>query len=266
MKKLIVALLVASLFSACRKDNTDNYDYNLITAEDDITARDLLEDNDEELDLQIGFREPTTCPAITYQYPQGTFPNTITIDYGTDGCAGPGGKTRRGKMLVQISDSISNAGATRTITFDNFSIDNVQVQGTRTITNNGQDPNGIWSLTRTATNMILTFPDGKTISWNGSYTAKFIEGYDTPTVRLDDVFEVSGGSQGVNRNNKSYTTTITTPFIKANTCAWVKSGIANITTENKILVVNYGNGTCDRIAIVTLPNGETREVQIKRWW
>ena len=59
-----------------------------------------------------------SCAMVTVS--SGGFPKTISIDFGTTGCALPGGVLRSGKISVILSDSLRNSGCTAVMTFDNY--------------------------------------------------------------------------------------------------------------------------------------------------
>ena len=75
--------------------------------------------------------------------------------------------------------------------------------------------------------------------------------------RNDDVYQITGGGGGVNRNGVSYTVSITTPLRIELYCAYIVSGVIAIQPqENDLRIVNFGSGACDSQFTVTV-NGET---------
>jgi hypothetical protein len=261
------ALGLALLFTACKKDETTAILPDQITAaEDQTSANDLYEDVDEQVDDAVATRGggPEDCPTVTIVPTDGSYPRTMTIDFGTDGCTGPDGRVRKGQIVVNLTDTLSNAGAVRTATFVGFSVDGAQIEGTRTLTNTGVNTNGFTTFSRTVTGGRITFPNGDVTTWEANHEITLIEGGDTP-VLLDNVWEIIGGASGVNRRGRAFTTEITTPLVRKRNCRWVVSGIKTMTINGNELTIDYGDGTCDRKATVTGPNGNTREILI-RWW
>ena len=59
---------------------------------------------------------------------------TIIIDFG-EGCEGPHGRVRSGKIIITYTDRKFVSGAVHTMTFENFYIDGKMVEGKRTRTN-----------------------------------------------------------------------------------------------------------------------------------
>lgn len=267
-KWLFASILSLGLFfTACKKDN-DNaiQSEQIVAAEDQTAATDLYEDVDEQVDLAIDTRGGGSddCPTVTIDPVDGSYPRTMTIDFGTDGCTGIDGRVRKGQIVVTLTDTLSNVGAVRTATFVDFFVDDAQLEGTRTLTNLGPNADGDPSFSRTVDGGKITFPNGDVSTWEADHLITVTEGSNTPA-RLDNVWEVTGGGSGVNRNGKAFTTLIVTPLVHKRICPWTVSGVKNLTIEDKTVTIDYGNGDCDRQAIVTGPNGNTRQILI-RWW
>lgn len=267
MKWLFAATLAfVVLFSACKKDElTSDQTEQIMAAEDQTAANDLYEDVDEQVDQAIETRGGGgTCPTVTIDPADGSYPRTMTVDFGPDGCTGVDGRVRKGQIVVTLTDTITVIGAVRTATFVGFSVDGAQIEGTRTLTNQGFNSDGNFNLTRTVTGGKITFPNGESTSWDASHVITLVQGLLTPAL-ADNVWEITGGSSGVNRNGKSFTTEIVTPLVRKGLCPWTVSGTKTLTIDGKTATVDYGDGTCDRKATVVLPNGTTKQILI-RWW
>src|SRR5258708_22515402 len=59
---------------------------------------------------------------------------TITIDFGT-GCTGPAGKIRKGQIIIVYKGRRFLPGSSIVITFNNYFVNGIKVEGTRTLTN-----------------------------------------------------------------------------------------------------------------------------------
>ncbi len=277
MKKVLFQLSALALvifcltFVACKKDNSTLTADDIVqfdaSSEDLSNGESLTQTSEDESDISIQ-ANMTSCPAISYAAPRGTFPNTITIDYGTTGCAGPSGRIRKGKIFITYSDSITRPNATKTITFLNFYIDSVKVEGAKSWTNNGLNAAGQPSFTRTVINGKLTYPDGTSTQWNGNHTVTQIEGYGTLSL-LDNVYSVTGSESGTNRNGRTFSATITSPIVHKVSCPYITSGVRSITFNTRTISLDYGyslgtRNDCDRLAQITLPNGTVRTIIIRR--
>lgn len=262
MKKSILFLLALMAgviaFDACKK--ADNEDAVVTTAEDLSASEDYTDQLDMDIDLVID--ERGACPTITYAQPAGTWPNTITIDYGTS-CTRPDGRVLSGIVVVNQTADMCTTGAVRTITHDNFFVDGIKVEGTRTWSNNGVDANGFLSFTRVATDMKLTYEDGSSTTWTKTRTSTLIEGADT-AMHNDDVWSSIGAATGVNRNGNDFSATITEPLIKRASCRWISAGVIEFTVGARTRKLDYGNGDCDRLGELTLANGNTYSIRLRR--
>lgn len=191
------------------------------------------------------------------------FPKVITIDFGTTGFIGKRGNTLKGKIIVTISNRMHIAGSTKTITYDNFSINDNVILGTKTVTFNGvTDLKPSWSITAKDT---INRADGKTVIWNTERTRTRIDDNSTERVYSDDTFSITGSSNGINANGTAYSMEIDSlnPLVAyANYRHFVK-GSATTTTEKRTAVIDYGDGTRDDIATITI-NGVTKEIKLRR--
>lgn len=268
MKKTVLLLVVLftgiSIFQSCKKSSdTEAADQALMTAEDISAHEDYTEQTDLDVDIALEERGGgESCPTITFAQPEDTWPNTITIDYGT-ACTRPDGRVLSGKIIINQTAAIRTPGAVRTITHDAFYIDGIHVEGTRTWTNNGLNASGQWSYTKTATDMKLTFEDGTFVTWNKTRTSTLIEGGGTYT-HWDDMWSSTGTATGVNRAGDTFSATITEPLIKKATCRWISSGVLEVTVGERSHSLDFGDGTCDRFGKITLANGNTFTIRLRR--
>lgn len=267
MKKslLFIALFLsgATLFVACKKDDAKITEQDIMTTEDLAESEDLDQQVDLDADIAVeerGGSDP--CVVVTMLQPYGAWPNTITIDFG-DGCTRPDGRVLKGKIILTQSDDILSPGAVRTRTFDGFFVDDVQLEGTKTWTNNGPDANGDWSYTKVATGMKHTFADGSFRSWEATHTSTLIEGAGTLT-HWDNVWSTVGSASGVNRAGHPFSVTITEPLIKKAACRWISQGETSFTHDDRTGSLDFGNGDCDRFGTLTTNSGDTFTIRLRR--
>ena len=270
MKKLILGFTAMFLlaFAACNKDKTTDAAAAIEANEASNDADVLQQESEDEVDAQLESRTVNACPTITFEKPRGTYPNTITVEFTGDCGEGRNGHKRTGKMIIKLSDTLTKTGATKTVTFENFFVDSVKVEGTRKWTNNGKNNAGQPSFTRTLTGGKLTYPDGKTSTLEASHTVTFTAGFDTRPIS-DNVFSVTGGSSGTTRNGKSFTATITSPLVHKATCPWIAEGVRTVTVDSRTYTLDYGysektKNTCDRQALLTLPDGTTKVINVRK--
>jgi hypothetical protein len=271
MKKIIgiftfAILLALTTFTSCKKEKIETALDNIVTGQDIATTQALMEDDEDEiLNEQVG-EARGGCATVTFAKAKGTFPQTITIEYPAAGCTDKKGRVRTGKLTAEVSADPKTKGAIIKVTPTDFKVDGILVEGTRTWTNNGTDAQGNKNLTRVVVGGKLTFPDGKTATFESTETLVQTKGGASKADRSDDVYEITGNRSGTNRLGKTYAAEITTKLVKDFSCNHVVSGVLQITKDTNSKSIDFGNGTCDDKATVTLSNGISKEVTLKKWW
>ncbi|MEM7037900.1 MAG: hypothetical protein AAF570_13035 [Bacteroidota bacterium] len=261
--KLSALFALIIMVSSCQKEELATEEP--VAAQSLGDAENLMDDaNDEATYRTAPDYSGTDCPVITYANPQGTFPNTITLDFG-DGCEGRNGRIKSGQIIVEISAPYDTEGSVRSITPVNFFVNDWQIEGQRTVTNMGYDENGFMHWNVVVENAKVTNPDGEFATWNANRTRTLIEGGDTETCE-DNVYEITGGSTGISRKGVAFTATITTPLIKPMSCRWPVSGVREVTADGGtgFRIYDMGDGTCDNKATVTFANGTVKEITLRR--
>ncbi len=255
-------------FTSCEKDSAINTEDAITASEDAAAAEDMFDDAFEQAeiyensDLKSADTADYCMPTITIDYPENTpYPRVVTIDFGMDGCTGRNGAVRKGKIIVTVTGYFLKEGSKRIITFENYSVNDYQISGSKTVTNMGQNDAGNWVRKIEVDGKVVT-PEAQEITRVATREREWIEGADTPLFFWDDVFSITGHASGVNRKGVAYETEITKALIKARNCRWIQEGTVKITTENGTVSLDYGDGTCDNVAVLTV-NGEEKEIKFK---
>jgi len=246
------------------------------TASDETQSASISENVDNEVDNYVttsavnGYKAPAFLgselimgPVITVDKPDSTnFPKTFTINYGTN-FIGLRGDTISGEIIVVVSNKMTIAGSSRTITFNNFSINGNAIYGTKIYTYNGLT--GIHPTWTSNVNDSIVREDGATLVWHSIRTRERVNNNGTPLVYWDDNYSISGGSTGVNAKGVAYTSVIdpNNPLLIGGGWPFFVQGTVTITTTSKTVVIDYGNGAKDRKATATV-NGVTKTFTIKR--
>lgn len=266
---LVFFTLFIFTFTSCENDdNITNTEDAVKTTEDAALAEAMFDDafNQAEVYENSTNKDASVddCyPVITIEYPEGTpFPRVVTIDFGTGDCMTTDSVVRSGKIIVETTAFFLEEGSKRIVTFEEFTVNGYQIDGTHIITNMGENEAGNW-VRRIEIDGKVTTPEGQVITRISTRDREWIEGIETPFFFWDDVFSITGNASGVNRDGVAYSSEITIPLIKARNCRWVQEGEITITTEDGTAVINYGDGTCDNVATVTV-NGEEQEIKF-RW-
>ncbi len=251
--------------AACRKEKDDEApDLDFTSASDNARAEDAFSDMLTEVDKAVdanGLRgtDADCDPVVTFDTLSS--PRTITVDFGTVNCTANNGRMRRGRILVSYTGRYRDEGTVITITPDNYYVNDNHVQGTKTVTNLGENSDGHLQFS-VVVNGSLTAGDG---SWTATHQANrtrtWIEGEGTQTI-FDDVYLITGGGSGVNRNGNAYTVSITNALRVQVGCPHITAGTVEVTPENKpVRTIDYGNGSCDGTFTVTV-NGQTFTITI----
>ncbi len=197
-----------------------------------------------------------SCAAVTVT-PAVGFPKTIVVDFGA-GCASADGINRSGKINIVLSDSVRKTGSNAVITFTNYFSAGFKVEGTITWTNTST-PNAI-SWTRQIANGKITGPNAYYWLHTGTKSITQTAGASTPLNILDDVFSVTGNHTVTNPSGKSRTATITEALEKKTVCHNITKGKIKIEGPAHFAILDYGDGTCDRQATISIDGRTPRTI------
>lgn len=283
MKKGRIFLMGATIaFSviSCENSFNNNIDSESATdsytiAEDEISALKSEETTDEEVSTArfaahyTNFVGPRMviprhffgpnfpeCAEVTVEGE--AFPKTITVVYGED-CISRRGITKTGTMIITISDTITNPGATYTLEYVDMLIGGKNVEKSATIINEGMNDAGNWIMSSESVTSI-TKNDTLVITRTFSQSKEWIEGFDTPYFSDDIFLKTGGGTISVNGESK-YERDIIEPLLIDRACRFILSGIIEITRNDESMYIDFGDGECDNIAVVT-KDGESEEIEL----
>jgi hypothetical protein len=205
--------------------------------------------------FKFGIPHVDSCAVVTVS--SETYPKEITIEYsGT--CNEHHGHVRQGKIIIDISDSLTLAGSEETITYQDFYMDSMKIDLTAKITNLGQNPDGSWMIQKDY-EQTITKGDVVCVRKNKE-TQEWIAGFDTRD-KSDNIYYLTGnGSVSIN-DTVTYTKTITSPLLFDASCNFISSGVVELTKNGTTAVIDYGDGTCDNKATVTI-DGTTEEINL----
>lgn len=267
----ITFLFAIILFASCTKDNNDLA--NAFTTEDlqtnaklDQVANDLSDIIDDQYFTENPAGKtiaPTEsnllppCVTVTRTFTSTTW--TRTINFGTTGCAMPNGAILRGIIRVSGVLPYSTSNYVITYTFDGFRYNDFLVQGNRTITRSlGTSTYQVNTHPICVMDMNMTFTNSRGIFTRvGTRTRECIEGYTT-AIWTDNVYVITGNWTTTFPNGNVHSNAIsnTTPLrVRLNCDYRVVSGVVNITRPNHTAVLDYGAGTCDNLATISIDGG-----------
>ncbi len=189
------------------------------------------------------------------------FPKTVTVDFG-EGCVGRDGKLRKGKIVSIYTGPMFISGSKTATTFVDYSVDSFSIEGTHTVENTSTSNKMGWTV-KVIDGKITNTNSGTWKKWSSVKTHTQVEGNGTPLFRLDDVFHITGEASGSNSNGNSWTASITTPLVKKIGCHWIIKGTIRISRNANMAVLDYGDGTCDNKAVITI-NGVPHNITLHR--
>lgn len=257
-----ILVLILGAFSCSSEDETPVVSFDETeeaTQETDLTT--TLEDVDEVILLGFqknGFSDRTTisleedlCGEVNINWIPSE--KKMIIDFG-EGCTSPRGISRKGKITVTYTGRYWAKGTVITTTFDDYFVNERQIEGIRTLTNEGYDQDGLFFNFITSTDEgKITWPDGTFRAFEGSHTKRIF----LPNNDRGLIYAVAGGTRGVNRKGNSYAASIDQPLIYSQRClssgiGIPSAGILSIGIETKGRIeVNFGTEGCDREVTIT---------------
>lgn len=199
------------------------------------------------------------CATVTLD--TNVFPHELTIDFGAENCLCNDGRYRRGKIIITFTGRYRQPGTVITHGFEDYYVNDNQIEGTKVVTNMGPNQNGNMYFTIEVVGVIHRADTGGTVSWNSSRQREWIQGWNTHN-RWDDIFLITGTAHGIKANGFEWSSEITSPLRVELACRFMVSGTVEIQPENRPLrVLDYGDGSCDNVATVTV-NGVTYTIYL----
>ena len=277
MKKITITLLPAlfiiGTFSGCHQDESVNGPAvsDLQDAQNEAVSESVFEDLDDvtyygELSVSADGRvakddeSPANCASI---YKDDT-EKIITIDFG-DGCQDKFGRMRSGKIMIAYTGHFSMPGAQRAVTFENYAVDSIQVEGVYTKTNISESTNDTLKYEVKLEGGKLTWPDGSFVTRDANWLNKRVRALNP----INDIRIHDGSAHGTTRTGNNYTVQITKPILWMRGCLPYKrvfipvEGVKVKSIEGgPNVTIDWGNGECDNLYSVT-KDGITREIEIK---
>lgn len=195
-----------------------------------------------------------------------TAAKTLTVDFG-EGCEGEDGRVRKGKILITYTRRLHIPGAVRSTEFIGYSVDSVEVEGKRTLTNITESAEDYFTLESKLEGGKITWPDGTFATRESNRTRTWLRARNP----IQDEFQVTGSVEGVNRKGVAYSVSIEEALIYKRLCRRSRIFMPVAGTkmfshsERGELEVNYGEGDCDTLVTLTVGE-ESREVDIREEW
>jgi len=270
-------LMAILFFASCNKDDSQDF-----SEEGAITVTELKVSDETDLILEdvinIG-EEVYATDEITMtsktNYISDFLPDCVTIttvvtstskektiDFG-EGCELPNGNVLSGIIFLSYLKDMDLASRTLSLSLENFAFNSVSVEGSATIvrirSNENENPQsdaeasfrGIW-------------PDGTSANFTANRTREWIEGYGSGFWG-DNVFLISGKGTYTGKLGNVFMKETIVPLRRELSCRFIVSGIMEISRNDATASLDFGDGTCDAKGILTYPNGDSKEIFLRRF-
>ena len=189
------------------------------------------------------------------------YPKTITMDYG-DSTVLNNGTVLSGVIEITISAPRSSQDYERTVVYQSFGVDSIVVDGFASIIVDKVDT----MFRQYTSELTFTLADGSTIDRTSERVWQWIEGMDTPEDQSDDVIIITGSAEivmTIDGVTETYKKEITTPLKRLGDCRYIVEGVVEISLNGTVIsTIDYGDRTCDEVAIVTDADGNQSEIDL----
>lgn len=262
-KKAFLLLLFISIFISCSDNEATNEtltvsEISAFLNVDDITgAVDDLLDQDETDDPFAKLTQSSIANCVIRTVEELNNQRIVTLDFG-DGCTPNNGREFSG--MIRIVYTMSSGSISKDVSFIDFYVNSVSIEGFRNFSATRQNSNGN-TETSIVVDVTLTFPNSISISRTGTKIREKIEGNNTDT-RLDDVFSITGNWQTIDRTSLVRTAVVQRPLIRKFNCRYFVSGVLRLSRGDATATINFGDGECDNLALVTGPNGGEFQIEL----
>lgn len=276
LKKLQLLLLAVVVLASC--DNEDlNFDDNEVISEEQVNSMDEVDLISEEVngvveDIYAADEIATLsrsnytsdylpdCVTITRVVTDTT--KELTIEF-ADNCELRNGNVVSGTIYLSYTKDMEAMSKILTFSLENFVFNGVNVEGNSSITRLRSNENGNPQSVAEA-RFGATWPNGDAASFSGTKTREWIEGYGSGTWG-DNVFLITGNATYTNRLGNTWKRTVITPLRRELACRFLVSGILEISRNGNAAMLDFGDGRCDNKAILTYPDGTTKEINLRRF-
>lgn len=256
LSKCFTAMAAVLLLTySCSKDNdTPNEDEELTATE----LKTILETDDAAgsvdtvladlyLNDNTGAKGSNDCFAAEY--------TDTGFSVVFENCVLNGSDNVNGTLTVTYAEE--GESATFTATYTEFFVGDIELNGTRSYSVDGNEEQGSYSFSVTS-DMTATMPDGSSISENGTKTFGFTFGDSLETT----TFTIAG-NWTVEVDGNTYSVEVANTLEGNFSCGYLTSGIMDVNKNGLEVSVDFGDGSCDDIVTVIYPNGATEDVSIK---
>jgi hypothetical protein len=280
----LAVLSIGLILSSCKKKEKDDNDTS--GAEDHTVAEtqsnDIVNIGDQAsygsmstYKMAQGGQESiySACATIILDTLIHSDNDTLSVNFGT-GCTGTDGRLRSGilQYIYTAGMHYRDSGNVISVSANNYTVDGNSINITsKTIKNLGHITGNklTWNIVG---NMSITKADGKTIQWTTDKTKVLLSGERPNGLPIDWAhaqIAIYGTASGTAANGDSFTASVAqaTWLVRDFNCTSYRkcfvAGELDFTPGSKLTrYVNFGTGTCDNLASVTI-NGNVYNITLK---
>jgi hypothetical protein len=182
---------------------------------------------------------------------------TIVIDFG-EGCTDPRGNVRKGKIVIEFSGRRINPGSFWSMEYVGYSINEISIEGLRKVNNISEPGTGVLVFKVDMENGVITWPNGS----QARRRVHHIREHHRNDSNLLDRLIVYGTAEGNHRNGRGFFIEILEPLVYTRECREQGifipvAGVKLIKHGDRQITVDYGDGECDNIVVITNKNGKS---------
>lgn len=260
-------VLAMSVLLACQKDDTqdmqeDNPD-ELVVESTEASRMDNTSEGAFGL-MDLAFNEVESrsggdgsffpeCASISITHENGV--TLVTLLFQPE-CELPNGSIVSGKILFSYGP-VQNGTRYIAYHFENFTYNNYGIDGEGTVFKELHNDRGNPQSTIHSA-LHITAPSGATATYNGTKVREWVEGFSTGHWD-DNVYMITGHRKITFSNGFESKAMVMQALRREVTCPYFVSGNVKISRNDNFGTLDYGDGTCDNLAVLTV-NGVPHEI------
>jgi hypothetical protein len=244
-------LIVKEAFSETESDISFTIADELVEAFTDVPT--INENQPQKVSKMVAF------PLVYQVSIDGEYPIVYEIDFG-DEYTDKFGRILSGKILL----SYGTPGTYRRYETVEFYVNKNQLIGDKTITTKGPKKVG-FRILEIVSNDTLLLTNKTTVIRNTNRIRTWIDDNGTPEDWKDDSFSFTGSTTGINTKGEEFSVVIDDekPLIKVGDFRYYVSGILTTTTKYGKAALDFGDGTLDNLAKLTINDKESSEIVLE---
>lgn len=266
------------LFTACEKESLESPpeqsdDFKVAelqtTDETDLITEEVIqigevvyEEDEMAAQSKGGFHSGYLPDCVTITTVVTSTTKEKTIDFGT-GCELPNGNVLSGIITLSYAKDMELAQKTLTLELQDFTFNGVAVAGSASVERQRSNENGNpQSYAQASFN--AEWPDGSTADFTGQRTREWVEGFGSGFWG-DNVFLITGSSTFNGPGGNSYQKEVVEPLRREMACRFIVSGVLELSKNGNTASLDFGDGSCDAMGMLTKPDGSTEEIFLRRF-